>query len=366
MQRVETTELSADLVAAVYQAAADPAHWMEVVRRVTAWAGGLAGGLTHTSLWPEASASPLWTGLDPACERAYTEHYFRSDPWFNHSGLRDEGTTLSSQEMVPDDELLKSAFYNELCHPYGLRDLHVTIVLRDPWRTVSFATFRASGASGASGAPETKLRLQAISPHLTRAMRIASSLGERERLDSVLSATTQARRLGVVRVDAGLHVLAESEGAGAWLESEGGPITLANRRLAARDADDASALRAAVAAAIAGTASNVVLGKHAGDLVSVMVVPAPGGTPFSPEKSAHVLFSAPAEATRVRAMRDAFALTPAEARVAVKVARGQPLRTIAGDLGISYHTVRAHLRQCFTKTGARRQSALAALVHDSA
>jgi len=79
-----------------------------------------------------------------------------------------------------------------------------------------------------------------------------------------------------------------------------------------------------------------------------------------------VLFSAPAEESRLSALRVAFGLTAAEARVAVKVARGQPLRRIATDLGVSYHTVRAHLRQCFAKTGARRQSALAALVHDSA
>jgi DNA-binding CsgD family transcriptional regulator len=95
-------------------------------------------------------------------------------------------------------------------------------------------------------------------------------------------------------------------------------------------------------------------------------VPAPGVSPFSPEKSAHLLFSPAADAARAEAIRGTFALTAAEARVAVKVARGQPLRSIARDLGVSYHTIRAHLRQCFAKTGARRQSALAALVHDSA
>lgn len=338
-------------------------RWAHVVERLTAWVGGMAGGLTHTTLWPEPSAAQIWSGLDPACQRSYTEHYFRSDPWFERAGQREEGVTLASQEIVPEDELVKGAFYNELCRPYGLRDMQVTIVVRDPVRTVSFASFRPQGAKTEI---EMKRRLAAISPHITRALRLSAALDERGRIDAVLAAATTARRLGSVRVDGALHVLSASEGAVTWLESEGGPIGMVRRRLVAGDPDDESALRAAAVAAIAGRTSNVVLGKRSGELVSVLVAPAPGGTPLSPEKSAHILFSAPADAARIHSLRDAFALTPAEARVAVKVARGQPLRTIASELGVSYHTVRAHLRQCFAKTGARRQSALAALVHDSA
>jgi DNA-binding CsgD family transcriptional regulator len=57
-----------------------------------------------------------------------------------------------------------------------------------------------------------------------------------------------------------------------------------------------------------------------------------------------------------------YGLTPAEARVAVRVGGGMSPKEIAREHGSSWHTVRAQLRQIFTKTDKRSQSALARLV----
>jgi DNA-binding CsgD family transcriptional regulator len=59
----------------------------------------------------------------------------------------------------------------------------------------------------------------------------------------------------------------------------------------------------------------------------------------------------------------AYGLTEAEARVAQRLAAGDPLDAIAGDLGIRLATVRNHLKQIFEKTGTHRQAALVALLH---
>lgn len=59
---------------------------------------------------------------------------------------------------------------------------------------------------------------------------------------------------------------------------------------------------------------------------------------------------------------DRYGLTPAERRVAVLIAAGHSPREIAAQLGISFHTVRAHLRSTYAKTGVNRQTALARLL----
>jgi DNA-binding CsgD family transcriptional regulator len=57
-----------------------------------------------------------------------------------------------------------------------------------------------------------------------------------------------------------------------------------------------------------------------------------------------------------------FRLTPAEARIALGISRGETLATIAVVNGISLQTVRTQLKAIFTKTGVHRQAELAILI----
>ena len=58
-------------------------------------------------------------------------------------------------------------------------------------------------------------------------------------------------------------------------------------------------------------------------------------------------------------LRDALGITPAQARVTSFFMSGLTLDAIADKLDLSVHTVRLHLKQVQTKTGARRQASLA-------
>jgi len=55
-------------------------------------------------------------------------------------------------------------------------------------------------------------------------------------------------------------------------------------------------------------------------------------------------------------------LTPAEARIALGIARGDALAAIAKAHGISIATVRTQLKSVFAKTGTHRQAQLVALL----
>jgi DNA-binding CsgD family transcriptional regulator/PAS domain-containing protein len=62
------------------------------------------------------------------------------------------------------------------------------------------------------------------------------------------------------------------------------------------------------------------------------------------------------------ALRTSFELTPAEARIAVRVGAGEDLVSIADELGIAKETARRQLASVFQKTGVNRQAELVSLL----
>jgi DNA-binding CsgD family transcriptional regulator len=61
-------------------------------------------------------------------------------------------------------------------------------------------------------------------------------------------------------------------------------------------------------------------------------------------------------------LRRLYALTPAEAAVALRVARGEGLSAVADALGISRSTAQTHLLRIFEKTDTHRQAELVRLL----
>jgi DNA-binding CsgD family transcriptional regulator len=61
-------------------------------------------------------------------------------------------------------------------------------------------------------------------------------------------------------------------------------------------------------------------------------------------------------------LRQAFGLTPAEARLAVGLAAGRDLTEIAHAFGVEVGTARTQLKSIFAKTGSHRQGELVALL----
>ena len=61
-------------------------------------------------------------------------------------------------------------------------------------------------------------------------------------------------------------------------------------------------------------------------------------------------------------LKDRFDLTPAEARLVVRLIAGEPLRPCAKALGIKYETLRSELKSVFLKTNTHRQAELVVVV----
>lgn len=65
----------------------------------------------------------------------------------------------------------------------------------------------------------------------------------------------------------------------------------------------------------------------------------------------------------IQILRNMFGLTSSEARVAAFIAKGDGPKTIAQTLGVTINTVRTHLKNAFSKTSAKDQTSLGALVN---
>jgi DNA-binding CsgD family transcriptional regulator len=68
------------------------------------------------------------------------------------------------------------------------------------------------------------------------------------------------------------------------------------------------------------------------------------------------------EMPQMEFLKNKFDLTPAEARLVVRLITGESLRPCAKALGIQYETVRSYLKSVFHKTKTRRQAELVLVV----
>jgi DNA-binding CsgD family transcriptional regulator len=66
--------------------------------------------------------------------------------------------------------------------------------------------------------------------------------------------------------------------------------------------------------------------------------------------------------TKVGRWREQFGFTPAEANVALEIAKGDGRQAAADRLGITVGTARSHLSAVFDKAGVRRQAELVRLL----
>ena len=100
--------------------------------------------------------------------------------------------------------------------------------------------------------------------------------------------------------------------------------------------------------------------------LTVLIAPIKCELPWlpGPRPAAAVFVSDPEREPFVPAhhLQQMYGLTPAEAAVAVALARGEGVQSVADELRIALPTVRTHLQHVFEKTDTRRQAELVRLL----
>jgi DNA-binding CsgD family transcriptional regulator len=171
--------------------------------------------------------------------------------------------------------------------------------------------------------------------------------------------------------------LSINRAARALLDTRDG-LRLRAGALSASDAEAERALRALIASCAGdgstptGCGGNIALPRGPSRLpLNVLVTPirpetAMAAMPWTfPQRAVAIVLVSDPETeiqARVESLRERFGLTPAEATLALEIAKGDGRQATADRLGITLGTARSHLSKIFDKTGVTRQAELVRLL----
>lgn len=297
----------------------------------------------------------------------YAAHYHAINPWFGRALLRTPPYTARGEELIEPGAFRRTEFAADWCTRVGIYHMIGSTRPVAPGIVVGAGIHRTRRSGGFSA--EEAAFYDTVTAHAARAIQIAWRLGMSESLALAAEEAAHALGSGVLLVDGNGRLVFASRVAERML-SDGRWITLRAGRIRARHPGDRRRLDAAI-----GAASN------AGGSVAEGLVPlrAPDGrmrsvfvAPFRPDagpgvdSGASVLIHV-SDPDAVRApfaveIGRAFGLTPAEARLAAAITRGQRLGDHAAAAGVSVNTSKTLLARVFRKTGTERQAELVALL----
>ena len=357
------TLITEDLIDRVYEAAAVPDLWEPVLDSLAVRLGSI-GGLVfavnsqHTGWIASGDMAPLFAAFladgmadhNPRLQRGVA---------LNHAGF------LRDQDMLTADEMDRDAAYAYL-RRRGVGWCTGTVIQAPSGDSVIFHWERM--LKDGPFAAETVAALDPLRAHLARAALISGRLGlararaAAETLDQIgLPAAVLSRSHRIVAANGLLERLIPEV-----VQDRPSRFGLADRRadallgqsLLQLDRHSSEQVRSIPIAATPETQAaiaHVVPVRGAGRDVfamasCVLVITAVGHRETAPAQVIQGLFD----------------LTPAEAKVACRVAAGLTVDGIADEVGCAVGTVRQQLKSVFAKTGVSRQAELVGILAGSA
>lgn len=346
------TPSAIDVVSRIYSAALEPSQWQSTVVALTGWIGGEIGCVQVRRLEPQPRICLVHCGIDSSVEQAYQQYYQHIDPHLARVAQLPRGRTVLSREVVDDSEFFSSEFYNDFFRPQGICDLQGAMLIRNSSHVVTFAT---ESSLRHRYDDQTRARMDAMVPHLTRALefvvRAESLAGEQ----SALLAANEARHSGLLRVNAELAILEGSEQTLSWLAQRGGALTARDGRLLAHDAQDAERLQLCVRSALAQLTARCELNGSAAESVVLVASPATPSLLF-PEPSAFIVLSTQPRGASAACVLDE--LPPALRPVAESLQLGLSDKEIADRLQLPLATARTYVSRTLRRLRVRNRREL--------
>lgn len=358
----------AGVVAAAYEAAAG-GSWIDFGTLLGRFVGAQASSLRLLGGSPNLIALP-----QSSMEQAYLNYYRHIDPYRSPAALNAPtlpriDQPLLGQELVPTEEFRRTEYYNDYVRPHGQHHMLGAILKVSEPMTLGLHRNDAAG-------PFTDLeraRLQALMPHLQRALQLRRRLAFDAAAAIAGRAALDALSLCVIVVDASLQVL-HANAAAATLcatakaglrmaRAGGGPL-----RLSARHRNDNDALARLVTNVVRGGPGGAVRVRAVDEVpdhasLAVLVSPAPArlataapglAEPGLPPGVAMVLARQLSQTARIAPdlLCDLYGLTRAEASVAASLVGGVTAEDVARTRRVSLGTVRTQVRTVLRKTNA--------------
>jgi DNA-binding CsgD family transcriptional regulator len=364
------------IVSSIYNAASGRAEWRIALEAITdslsLWGAQLIGldkrsGTLMFSL--EGGRHPPESTLD------YLRHYHSLNPRVGPSLALAPGQWLHCHELFDDDYVANSPFYQEFLIPYGGRYLSGTKIIDNDDVLILLGAMRGNGSLPLNR--EEIAYLERVKHHLVEAMGIYLHLRQTYAEAGIGKQLLNEFRYPMMLVDANRSIWFRNKAADQILDAIE-YVASAGDLLRCRDPEDDKKLLFAVrslelesppAAAHKPVDRAFIRIRKANSSrgVAVYVIairPAAVMGTFGHTPLALVLFHDPDVQSELDPfiVAETFGLTPAESKVAVRLARGADVDEISHDTGVSINTLRTQLKSIFGKTGTSRQAELTALL----
>lgn len=376
MSRRSTRQFDGSLTAvsdALYDAALGDATWQSALALFCRAIPSAAANLVVYAPDRRFGACAAVHNLSPESQEAYRRHYWRIDVWRIETERARPPLVhpIVSEAVLPERSLLRSEFYDAVLRREGIRHFCGGPLLRRGSEGVAFLLYRGA-RQGAFGRADIA-RMQALQPHVARAVQLHARIFELEARWAALMAAEDADARAVLVFDA-RERLVEANAAGMALLRCGDAMFVDETGLRLRDGAADRALRAHIGQlkerAPAPPSPAPILANGPARRIRLHLVPLPRAALFPAANAAAFIVVVEAdEHRREGLLRDAaarYGLTPAESNLLRELAAGRSLSAAAERLARAGTTARNQLQSIFHKTGTHRQAELVVKVLNGA
>jgi DNA-binding CsgD family transcriptional regulator/PAS domain-containing protein len=357
----------------LYEAPFDPALWTPVLERLADLMGGNAAMLSQLNMVDGTGAVEI-ARIEPTAPQRYFDYYALRNPLSNVADPqaylgRWRPIVLTDEEWVAKDELIRTEYYNDFMAP---QDMHSVAMIRLATSGLDVAAISVTRPKRRDRFAATDLAVaRRLHPHLIRAFmlgrKLACQRGARHAMAEVLDRAGH----GIFLLDRSGRVRHINR-LGEDLIAKGEGLAVVGGYLRAVTAVDDRRFQGLVHAAACrpgdgrsgGAMALATPGRRRPLSVTVTPVGAERFSVFREEPAVMVCVTdldGDVSLSEQR-LRDLFDLSPAEARVALALFKGQSPRQAAASLGLSFFTVRGHLVRIFDKTETGGQVELTRLM----
>lgn len=345
----------------LYEAAAEPSLWNEVLADLAHFVGAEGGAIVRRG------ADDMGWAVSPALkdmlERAV------ASGWLERDGFDERLVAAARSDFVGDLDLFAvhelgcEPVYRDFYYPLGLGWGAATLMripgVDDPFLMNLERRYDRGPVEGV-----LLRQLDALRPHLMRALLLSAKL-QQHRARSALAALSLLGFAGAMISRSG-RILAANEAFAALI-----PDVVLDHADRARFPDPAADLSLGLAMAqlrrqsIKAACSIPMPAREGGSPMVFHVMPLYGMSRDLFEAAAALLVGVEVRRREVPAaelLAGLFDLSPAESRVAHAIGGGATVEATAKMLGVSRETIRTQLKVVLAKTGSRRQADLVALI----
>lgn len=360
------------MLASIYEAALQPGQWPVVLQHVGAQISASSAFLfsSHSATEPEAFV--YVHNHAPEMVKDFGEYWHTQDEWANaarRTGSMRSGTWVVGTELVPLDQLRKTAFFNDFCKPHGIEGLLGGVLFDgtepDGMPFTNVCWYRPPGAEPFDTLD--KAHLKAVVPHLQRSLRIQRKV--RALADDRVDKALGALRVACLVLDRKGCVHQHNQIAARLLESLPPGCVRHGQLRAIGEKCSPSLSEALTACSLANPVRLVaVLAADRPQLIAatLMQLPSEGVSLLGKHEDERFVLLVELPRTNgygaAAAVAGLFGLSPAEVRVLGGLLEGVTPAQIAAAAGTTMNTVRTQIGNLLLKTNTKRQTELLLLM----